>query len=147
MVEWSGTETCPDAGECRVMDGRSLLPLLTGAGDEWPADRAVATELRLNTEAVQPGRGISCEFQGARQGRWLFIRHTSLPDLDLGTCEQTDVGELYDRAADPYELMNLAGAPGTAAIAERLLALTEELADCAGIEGRDPEPESGHWCG
>ena len=68
MVEWSGTETCPEAGECRVMDGRSLLPLLTGAGASGPRDRAVATELRLNNEAVQPGRGISCEFQGVRQG-------------------------------------------------------------------------------
>ncbi len=146
VVEWSGTETCPETGDCRVMDGRSLLPLLAGTKPEWPRDRAVATELRLNNEAVQPGRGISCEFEGVRQARWLFIRHTSLPDLDSGTCEETDVGELYDRVRDPYELRNLDGLPGAAAVKERLLRLTEELADCAGIAGRDPEPESGHYC-
>ncbi len=148
LVEWAGTETCPESGDCRVMDGRSLLPLLTGEG-RWPADRAIATELRLNNDAVQPGRGISCAFEGLRQDRWLYVHHTSLPDFETGTCEDADLGELYDRVADPFELENIAGSePGSRAATteERLLALTEELADCAGIEGRDPEPASGNYC-
>ena len=148
VVEWAGTETCPEAGECRVMDGRSLMPLL-GAGGAWPAERAIATELRLNNEGVQPGRGISCEFQGARQGRWLYIRHLSLPDPDLGACLESDESELYDHVRDPFELENVAGAPAglrAAAVLQRMRALAEELAVCAGIEGRDPEPESGVYC-
>ena len=92
VVDWSGTETCPAAGECRVMDGLSWLPLLAGRPQEWPADRAVATELRLNNEAVQPDAAISCAFEGVRQDRWLYIRHTSLPDLATWECIESDVG-------------------------------------------------------
>ena len=58
--------------------------------------------------------------------------------------------ELYDTASDPFELDNLAAAapqsPATEAAVERLSEITAELADCAGIEGRDPEPASGHYC-
>ena len=57
--------------------------------------------------------------------------------------------ELYDRARDPFELATSpAPAPGRARreVERAPRALTAELADCAGIEGRDPEPASGHYC-
>jgi N-acetylglucosamine-6-sulfatase len=150
LVEWAGTETCPEVGDCRVMDGRSLLPLLTGGEGGWPADRAIATELDLDKDEVQPGRGISCAFEGVRQNQWLFVRHTSLPDLSTGACEPTDTIELYDHVRDPYELENLSptvpGSPAAGAEAH-LAELSDQLADCAGIEGRDPEPASGDYCG
>ena len=149
VVEWAGTEACPPEGDCRVMDGRSLLPLLTGRENDWPPQRPILTELDIGKEQLQSGRGISCHYEGVRQGPWLYIRHTSLPDLATGICEQTEVAELYNHDADPYELDNLtAAAAGSraAAVEERLSRLTDELSDCAGIEGRDPEPESGHYC-
>jgi arylsulfatase A-like enzyme len=149
VVEWSGAETCPEAGECRVMDGRSLLPLLTGRETEWPRQRPILTELDIGKEQLQSGRGISCRYSGVRQGPWLYIRHSSLPDLSTGTCAETETVELYNHEADPYELDNLAVvAAGARAISaeERLAALTDELVECAGIEGRDPEPESGVYC-
>jgi N-acetylglucosamine-6-sulfatase len=149
IVEWAGTETCPESGECRVMDGRSLLPLLERRTDEWPADRAILTELDIGKDKLAAGRGISCHYEGVRQGRWLYVDHTAIPDLDTGECGESEVLELYDRLRDPYELENLAaGRPRAraAATAERLAALTAELADCAGVKGRDPEPPSGHYC-
>jgi arylsulfatase A-like enzyme len=146
LVDLSGTEPCPETGDCRVMDGRSLTPLLAGEGATWPRDRPLLTELDLQKDEVQPGRGISCRFEGVREGRWLFIDHTAVPDLATGACEEADVHELYDHASDPFELRNLAGGASSAAIEERLAALTAELSDCAGIEGRDPEPDSGHYC-
>jgi arylsulfatase A-like enzyme len=151
FVDWAGTETCPEAGPCRVMDGRSLIPLLDGNAADWPANRAIGTELHLSNESVQPGRGISCSFEGARQGRYLYVRHTSLPDLQTGACEPSDVTELYDHATDPFELRNLlsptvVAAANTDAVAAHMSALTDRLADCGGIKGRDPEPESGHYC-
>jgi N-acetylglucosamine-6-sulfatase len=149
VVDWAGTETCPEAGDCRVMDGRSLIGLLGGRHAGWPSNRAIGTELDLQKDEVQPGRGISCSFEGARQGRWLYVRHTALPDLATGACEPSDAVELYDHARDPFELENLAPTlPGSRAAAteERLAALSERLAACAGIEGRDPEPASGHYC-
>ena len=148
LVEWSGTETCPEAGECRVMDGRSLLPLLGGREGGWPAKRPILTELDIGKEQLQSGRGISCRYLGVREGRWLYVRHTSLPDLATGTCEEVEEVELYDRRRDPFELENLAADPGSraAAVEKRLATLTDELVDCAGIEGRDPEPASGPYC-
>jgi arylsulfatase A-like enzyme len=150
VVDWAGTEPCPEVGDCRVMDGRSWLGLLTGDRAGWPADRAVGTELDLEKDSVQPGRGISCSFEGVRQDDWLYVLHTALPDLATGVCEPSDVAELYDHRRDPYELRNLAPTtPGTpdAAAEERLGALSATISDCAGVEGRDPEPDSGHWCG
>lgn len=150
VVDWSGTQPCPETGDCRVMDGRSLLPLLAGDAAQWPADRAVATELDLNKDAVQPGRGISCKFEGMRQGGWLFVRHVSLPDLSTGACEPADTIELYDHVRDPFELQNLAPSrPGShaATVEQGLSELSDQVSDCAGIEGRDPAPASGHYCG
>lgn len=147
FLEWAGGETCPVAGDCRVMDGRSLLPLLDHSQGDYPANRPLVTELDLDKDSVAPGRGISCAFEGVRDERYLFVRHTSLPDLATGTCEPTDSRELYDHRSDPFELKNLLaeGMPPTS-LEQRFSTLTDELQDCAGIEGRDPEPDSGHYC-
>ena len=150
LVEWSGTETCPEAGECRVMDGRSLLPLIEGREGAWPADRPIATEFDIGKDEIDPGRATSCRYEGVRQRAWLYIRHTSSPAPETGACEDSEIVEVYDRAADPFELDNLAAVaedrPRTVEATDRLSELTDELADCAGIEGRDPEPASGHYC-
>jgi N-acetylglucosamine-6-sulfatase len=149
FIDWAGSESCPDAGDCRVMDGRSWLPLFDPEQGSFPADRPLATELDLRKESVAPGRGISCAYEGVRDRRYLFVRHTSLPNLASGTCEPADVRELYDHTHDPFELRNLLpAAPGSPAadLELRFSQLTDELAVCAGIEGRDPEPESGHYC-
>lgn len=150
LVEWAGAETCPVAGECRVMDGRSLLPLLAGREARWPRPRPLATEFEIGKDEIQPGRPTSCGYEGARSGRWLYVRQTSVADPRTGVCEDSRFAELYDRAADPFELENLlATRPREASVAEaeaRMSALTDELAVCAGIRGRDPEPASGVYC-
>jgi arylsulfatase A-like enzyme len=149
VVEWAGTEPCPETGECRVMDGRSLIPLLEGERGAWPQQRPILTELDIGKEQLQSGRGISCHYEGVRQGPWVYIRHTSLPDLATGICAETESVELYNHESDPYELDNLtavAAGSRVAATEERLAALTDELVECAGIEGRDPEPDSGVYC-
>jgi arylsulfatase A-like enzyme len=149
LVAWSGAETCPEAGDCRVMDGRSLLPLIEGKLADWPANRALATEFDIGKDQIQPGRGTSCTYRGVREGRWLYVEHTTVPDPVTGACEDSEVAELYDRRRDPFELESLAGSPPgsrAAAVETRLAALTEELSVCAGVRGRDPEPESGVYC-
>jgi len=152
IVDLAGAPTCISEDDCRVMDGRSLVGLLSGDATGWPAKRPILQELNLNVEALKDvERGISCEYRGAREAGWLYIEHTVVPTPGLGTCVEADppVVELYDRARDPFELDNLASGPETPrvkAVQARLHEITAELADCAGIEGRDPEPASGHYC-
>ena len=117
FLDWAGSKTCPEVGDCRVMDGRSWLPLFDPKEGSFPADRPLATELDLNKDSVQPGRGISCAYRGRARRRYLFVRHTSLPDLATGQCEPTDVRELYDHVKDPFELQNLL--PAAAGLAGR----------------------------
>ena len=151
IVELAGAPTCSDDDSCRVMDGRSLVPLLAGREGAWPRPRPILTEMALNVDAVEPGRGISCRSAGVFQRRWVYVHHTSVPDPVLGSCVEKDVLEQYDVVRDPYQLENLAHSPSAggrraARIEDELAALTSELSDCAGIRGRDPEPASGHYC-
>jgi N-acetylglucosamine-6-sulfatase len=152
IVDLAGSPTCISESQCRVMDGRSLVGLLAGNQSQWPSNRPLLHELDLNVEALKDvDRGISCQFRGVRDGRWLYIEHTVVPTPGLGTCVEATppVVEQYDLARDPSELDNLAAgkqSPATEAAAARLAEITAELADCAGIEGRDPEPASGHYC-
>jgi arylsulfatase A-like enzyme len=150
IVDLAGAPTCIAVDQCRVMDGRSLTGLLADDARDWPAERPLLQELQLNVDSVLAGRGTSCRFVGVRQGPWLYVEHTRVPDPELGVCEDRTVIEAYDTKGDPYELTNLA-APGeeTQAFEEaapRLSEMVAELENCSGIEGRDPEPESGHYC-
>ena len=80
IVDLAGSPTCISESECRVMDGRSLVGLLSGDDSEWPANRPLLQELDLNVEALKDiDRGISCKFQGVRDGNWLYIEHTVVP--------------------------------------------------------------------
>jgi N-acetylglucosamine-6-sulfatase len=83
-------------------EGRSLLPVLgAGAGTAWRTRFLVE---HLNT---RPGPPTYCAL---RSPRYAFITY------------RTGERELYDLAADRYQLQNLAGRPGRAAMIARLRA-------------------------
>jgi N-acetylglucosamine-6-sulfatase len=132
---------------CRVLDGRSFLPLAQGQSPDWALDREIVIE--LDRRFGGPGLPFRpCFYEGIRTATHSYIEYLSLPGAD-GLCREARQVELYDVEADPYQLQNMFPAkPGTA---ERVLYdyLTDRLAvlnDCSGIEGRDPPPASGHYC-
>src|SRR5439155_24504628 len=45
LLRLAGAEPCRQSGNCRTLDGRSLLPLLRGAGSDWPKERGVLLKL------------------------------------------------------------------------------------------------------
>jgi choline-sulfatase len=83
------------AGLARKIDGRSLYPLLAGAGEN---DKATAWGEYLAEGAVAP-------LYMLRRGKWKFI-HTPV-----------DPDQLFDLAGDPDEEVNLAEAPAFRALA------------------------------
>ena len=55
-----------------------------------------------------------------------------------------DSGEVYDLGADPFQLENIFRPNGGQPTVQRQLAAKlEELRDCVGIAGRDPQPPAG----
>ncbi|WP_435018197.1 sulfatase family protein [Tundrisphaera sp. TA3] len=87
--------------------GRSLLPLLRG---EAPSVRE-AFLIEHSSDKVFP-RVEGMGYRAVRTGRWKYIRYRDLRGMD----------ELYDLAADPYEMTNLIADPahqGTRAELER----------------------------
>jgi N-acetylglucosamine-6-sulfatase len=146
ILELAGASPCLPTGSCRVMDGRSLVPLLLGQGG-WPVDRGVGIEFRTGDDKF--GTSSSCEYHGIRTPRFAYFQHTSVPNPVTDLCESADERELYDLAEDPYQLTNLYPTnplTPTALVQDQLHARMAALSTCAGIEGRDPAPASGHYC-
>ena len=79
--------------------GRSLVPLLEGEQPEWRDTFLV----EYFSDTVFP-RVSKMGYQAVRTDRWKYIHYTDLTGMD----------ELYDLAADPYEMKNLIRHPEAA---------------------------------
>jgi arylsulfatase A-like enzyme len=96
-------------------DGQSLIPTLASPGTEHA--RAVLHEAYAGDEIV-----------GVRTSRYLYT------EWDTG--QVLPETELYDTAADPNQLNNLAEDPGHAGVVADLRAQLHDLLDCAGADCR-----------
>jgi arylsulfatase A-like enzyme len=133
ILALAGAESCNGAS-CRAMDGRSLLGLIRG-DSSWSADRALLIEKNF------------CRFRGLRASGYILLEHQTV--AEGLSCVATDEGELYDLRADPFQLDNLFGSARRSEaglVQQQMETDLLELRDCAGIEGRDPEPQSGVYC-
>jgi hypothetical protein len=94
---------------------------------------------------------MPCDYRGVHTTRQAFVEYHGATRVTQGAgpCEPDNEVEHYNLHADPFELDNIyPAAPGTpeAAQEQSLRRLVARLSDCAGIEGRDPVPPSGHYC-
>jgi hypothetical protein len=94
---------------------------------------------------------MPCDYRGVRLSRQIFVEYHGATRVTegAGPCEPDNEAEHYNLKADPFELDNIyPAAPGTpeAAQEQTLRRLVARLSDCAGIQGRDPLPPSGHYC-
>jgi N-acetylglucosamine-6-sulfatase len=134
-------------GGCRTMDGRSLMPLLSGHG-KWPRDRALLNEYRV----PDVPRYSTCEFSAIRTRTEIYVEHYRVVDPRTHDCEQTLQKERYDLKSDPYELNSLChgGAPDSCphdASQRELERRLQRLRRCAGIRGRDHRTDGRPFCG
>jgi arylsulfatase A-like enzyme len=101
------------------MQGVSLVPVFSGRAPPGRSD--FYFEHLFDHPRIPKSEGV-------RDGRWSYARYF----------EQEPVFEmLYDRVADPGQILNLAGEPARRAVLERLRARCDELRDRLGESGRE----------
>ncbi len=113
MLALAGAKPCVAPGHCRVLDGRSLIPLLARGLWAWPADRAILAEY----SAPHAIRG-TCRYAAVKTPNAMYIRHSAVgnPASSGRGCHPADIRERYNLRADPHELRNLCpGGPGVPA--------------------------------
>jgi N-acetylglucosamine-6-sulfatase len=146
ITELAGAVPCTKAA-CRALDGRSLVPLARGEAPDWAQNRGIMIE--LDRRFGEGSRRLPCQYQGIRTSGYLFVEYSSVPDPVDGLCRESSEAELYDLNADPFQLQNLypvrAGTPDQL-VEQQLAERLAHLRGCAGIDGRDPVPVSGHYC-
>jgi arylsulfatase A-like enzyme len=144
FLDLAGAESCKADGDCRVMDGRSLVPALSGSE---PLDPGRVRLIEIDEQAKPEKLVGPCKYRGMIDGELFYLEYEIAQDVETGECVQVDDREMYDLAEDPYELENLLPPGGGDRAAETLASeqaeVLEELHDCQGIEGRDPEPPEG----
>jgi arylsulfatase A-like enzyme len=112
-----GAEPCRGPKLCRVLDGRSLRPLLGGDGT-WPVDRGVLAEIRAG--------GPGGEYSAIRTDRYMYARYAD------------GQRELYDLERDPFERTNKAGHPPYFGLEAGLDSRITALSQCSGLTGPAP---------
>lgn len=130
ILDLADTDPCRSKRICRVMDGRSMMPLLDGTGG-WPNPRAIGIEMG------------DCDYRGVRYERQVYFQYSVEDQYE--SCEPIGQ-EFYDLDSDPFQLENLAADTDSEGRLDDLKELTDEISECSGIEGRDPEPKSGAYC-
>jgi N-acetylglucosamine-6-sulfatase len=133
-------------GKCRTMDGRSLMPLLTGKG-HWPRGRALLNEYRVGDLP----RYSTCKFAALRTRREIYVEHYRVVNPKTGECRQTLQKERYDLKRDPFELDNrcFGGAADSCphdTKQNELERRLQDLRECAGIKGRDKQVGNRPFC-
>jgi hypothetical protein len=103
-----------DVLPARVQDGRSLLELLADPGAEWGRDVLI--------ENGNGANGIPA-YRGIRTYRFLYVEHRTTGEY-----------ELYDLAADPFELQSVDGHEAYAKVQRDLKSRLRELVSCAGVD-------------
>lgn len=130
-LDLAGAEPCTASGECRVLDGRSLLPALRDPGS-WPSDRALGIE--IDQQGKLAGGTLACTYSGVRTGSQVYVHYTRVAAPGSRSCERVDESEHYRLDSDPGQRRNLFPARSQRNRAEqrRLSALAERMSNCAG---------------
>jgi arylsulfatase A-like enzyme len=134
ILELAKAKPCARPGNCRKMDGRSLVPLLKGGGRKAFANREILIEGGKT-------RG-DCLYAGVRTKDLVYLEHA---EATASGCNRDAETELYDLTgkltgdADPGQLENLTSrvvpASNNADVrqeAERLSRRTKQLRGCDG---------------
>jgi N-acetylglucosamine-6-sulfatase len=140
ILDLADAAPCTAGGDCRVLDGRSLRPLLRGRRPDWTRGRTLLFQIGTNrTCGVPPSAGLRNFYDGIRTPRYVYVELDRV-NRETAQCDRPEY-ELYDLKKDPYQLRNRAANP---ARGETPSPLQDELARrlailraCSGVAGRD----------
>jgi N-acetylglucosamine-6-sulfatase len=145
ILDLAKATPCHSGSDCRVMDGRSLVPLLKGNANKWPRDRALVLELRMTRADNSQGR--SCRYRGILVPGAVYVKHTDVAPVGTRNCRRANEIEYYDLDSDRFQLQNLHRARSDNTHQERRLAKRlRRLQNCSGIKGRDPRNKGRAHC-
>ena len=128
---------CNPPGDCRRMDGRSLVSLLGGPGS-WRVGRGALVE--IDARRTSPSRAAerrridpecNCAYEAIRTHRYIYSESL------------TGERELYDLVRDPHQLVNRIDSRRYAGPRRKLAVRLASLERCSGQRGRDPRARAG----
>ena len=105
-----------------MVQGRSLVPLIKGAGNEWRRSFLI----EYYSDRVFP-RVRQMGYKAVRTERWKYIRYVELDGMD----------ELYDLKADPYEMRNIIDQPAAERTLQEMKRELERLLQADGVKKQD----------
>ena len=102
-----------------VVQGRSLVPLLKGAGGGWRSSFLI----EYYSDKVFP-RVRQMGYKAVRTERWKYIHYFELEGMD----------ELYDLKTDPYEMRNIINQPDAAGTLDQMKLELERLLKASTVD-------------
>jgi arylsulfatase A-like enzyme len=135
LLELAEASPCAPNLGCRTVDGRSMVPALTGNGN-LPTHRHLIVEFSVPHAVTR--RGTTCSWVGLWTPQTLFTLHyRTVKNPETGKCVDSNDIEHYDLRTDPQELHNLAAGHNEREQRreKRLGKLLDQLRDCSGSEG------------
>jgi N-acetylglucosamine-6-sulfatase len=140
ILDLADAAPCTASGDCRTLDGRSLIPLLSGKRPDWIHGRTLFYQLGGNRTCgeIPPARGLNNYYDALRNKRYVYIELNRV-NKETGECDRPEY-ELYDLKNDPYQLQNIAVDPAVEAPSPLQADLANRLhilANCSGVSGRD----------
>ena len=139
ILDLAGASPCADGAGCRVLDGRSLLPLLRDRRPAWADRRGLLVQIGSVRECGSgptDALGLKTFYDAIRTRRYLYVELDRV-NRETGECDRPEV-ELYDLRRDPFQLRNRASAATPSAVQRALASRLQTLRSCSGVAGRDP---------
>ena len=131
VLDLAGAEPCVEPGDCRRLDGRSMLDALNG-DPSWSPDRPILIE--VDQKGRVAGGTLACTYAGVRVGDQMYVDYDRVVKRSSRSCRDTNEFEHYRLDRDPHERHNLwpPDNPADEALQADLQAKLDSMRDCSG---------------
>ena len=131
VLDLAGAEPCIAPGDCRRIDGRSMLDALNG-DPSWSPERPILIE--VDQKGKVAGGTLACTYAGVRVGEQMYVDYERVVKRSSRNCRDTNESEHYRLDRDPHERHNLwpPRNPADETMQADLQATLDSMRDCSG---------------